>query len=557
MADRIKIAAAQLNATVGDLNGNADKARAAVAGARAAGADLVVLPEMFIGGYQLQDLVFKPAFIRSCCAAIEALAADLADGPAVMIGTPHMEEDKAYNAVYLLKDGKIATVFRKHELPNYGVFDEKRFFESAPPGGPVEIAGVRIGVAICEDAWFPDVCETLAETGAEILVIPNGSPYARDKYDRRMQVIVARVIETELPALYVNLIGGQDDQVFDGGSFALNPGGELAMQAPFFEEAMIYCDFVRGDDGWTCQKQELGRVADEYENDYNAMVLSLREYVHKNGFERVVLGLSGGVDSGLVATIAADALGPDKVWCVMLPSEFTSDHSLEDAASLATALGTPYVSLPIAPGVETIGASLEDFFEGTEPGVAEENIQSRLRGLYLMALSNKFGHLLLTTGNKSEVAVGYATLYGDMAGAYNPLKDLYKVRVFETCRWRNANHRDWMMGPEGAVIPDRIITKPPSAELREDQKDEDSLPPYEILDGILEMLIEGDAAIEDCINAGYDRETVEKIEHLLSISEFKRFQSAPGVKLSTRAFFLERRYPLTNRFRDRLHSTEQ
>jgi len=454
-----------------------------------------------------------------------------------------------------LENGGIKTVFRKHELPNYGVFDEKRLFASAPPRGPISVNGVRIGVPICEDAWFADVSETFEESGTEILIVPNGSPYARDKYDRRMQAMVARVIETGLPLLYLNLVGGQDDQVFDGGSFALNQGAELAMQAPFFEEAMVYVDYERGEDGWACVGAVKGDVPDEYERDYRAMVESLRDYVHKNGFERVVLGLSGGVDSGLVATIAADALGPENVWCVMLPSQYTSDHSLEDAAELAAKLGAPYVILPIDEGVGAIEGSLSSFFEGTEPGVAEENIQSRLRGLYLMALSNKFGHMLLTTGNKSEVAVGYATLYGDMSGGYNPLKDLYKMRVFESCRWRNANHRPWMLAPEGVVIPPRVIDKPPSAELREDQVDQDSLPPYEILDAILERLIEDDAAIDDIVGAGYERATVERVEHLLSISEYKRFQSAPGVKLSRRAFWLERRYPMTNRFRDRTGDT--
>ncbi len=552
MTDRFRIAAAQLNPTVGALADNVAKAVEAWEQAKAEKADLLVLPEMFIGGYQLLDLVKKPAFHRACVAAVEELAAQTADGgPQVLVGSPLFEDGELFNAVFLLENGGIKTVFRKHELPNYGVFDEKRLFASSPPRGPISVNGVRIGVPICEDAWFSDVSETFEESGAEILIVPNGSPYARDKYDRRMQAMVARVIETGLPLLYLNLVGGQDDQVFDGGSFALNQGAELAMQAPFFEEAMIYVDYERSEDGWACVGGEMGEVPDEYERDYRAMVESLRDYVHKNGFERVVLGLSGGVDSGLVATIAADALGPENVWCIMLPSQYTSDHSLEDAAELAAKLGAPYVILPIDEGVGAIEGSLASFFEGTEPGVAEENIQSRLRGLYLMALSNKFGHMLLTTGNKSEVAVGYATLYGDMSGGYNPLKDLYKMRVFESCRWRNANHRPWMMAPEGVVIPPRVIDKPPSAELREDQKDEDSLPPYEILDAILEMLIEDDAAIDDIVEAGYERATVERVEHLLSISEYKRFQSAPGVKLSRRAFWLERRYPMTNRFRDR------
>ncbi len=552
MTDRFRVAAAQLNPTVGAIAANIEKAFDAWQEAKAGNADLLVLPEMFVGGYQLYDLVQKPAFHCACVTAVEDLAVRISGGgPQILIGAPFFEDGALFNGVFLLENGGIKTVFRKHELPNYGVFDEKRLFASAAPRGPVDINGVRIGVPICEDAWFPDVSETYEESGAEILIVPNGSPYARDKYDQRMQAMVARVVETGLPLLYVNLVGGQDDQVFDGGSFALNRGGSLAMQGPFFGEAILYADYVRTEDGWQLTDGEKGTVPCAYENDYRAMVEGVRDYVHKNGFERVVLGLSGGIDSALVATIATDALGPDKVWCVMLPSRYTSDHSLEDAAELAAKLGAPYVTVPIDGGVRASEEALGDFFKDTQPGVAEENIQSRLRGLYLMALSNKFGHMLLTTGNKSEVAVGYATLYGDMSGGYNPLKDLYKTRVFETCRWRNVNHRDWMQGPRGAVIPPRIIDKPPSAELREDQKDEDSLPPYDILDGILEMLIEGDASLEEVIAAGYERSTVERIEHLLAISEYKRFQSAPGTKLTTRAFWQERRYPLTNRYRDR------
>lgn len=553
MTKRIRIATAQLNPVLGALEENAARAAETMREAHEAGADIVVFPEMFIGGYQLQDLVDKPAFIESCDRVVRKLAAETKDLPPALIGLPLMEDGKEYNCVYVFEGGEVKTIIRKHELPNYGVFDEERFYVSGAPSGPVEIAGVRIGVAICEDIWFPDVCETLQESGAEIIISPNGSPYARNKYDQRMQVSVARVIETGLPLLYVNLLGGQDDQVFDGGSFALNPGGQLAMQAPFFEEALVYSDWENGADGWRCVEAPMGSVADSLENDYRAMMMATRDYVTKNGFKQVVLGLSGGVDSALVATIAADALGPQNVWTIMLPSKYTSEHSLEDAAALAMAQHIPYATLPISGGVDAIGEGLDDFFKGTEPGIAEENIQSRLRGLYLMALSNKFGHMLLTTGNKSEVAVGYATLYGDMNGGYNPLKDLYKTRVFDVCRWRNETYRDWMLGNAGEVIPERIITKPPSAELREDQKDEDSLPPYEVLDGILEMLIEGDASIGECVAAGYDVETVEKIERLLYISEYKRFQSAPGVKLGTKAFHLERRYPMTNRFRDRLH----
>ena len=438
----------------------------------------------------------------------------------------------------------------KHHLPNVTVFDEERLFVSAPVSGPYRIGPVRIGTPICEDAWFDDVTETLAETGAEILLVPNGSPYYRDKYDERIAVMVGRVVETGLPLIYLNMVGGQDDQVFDGGSFVLNPGGALAAQFPVFDECIRHIDFESGPKGWQAKRAERDALPDAWEQDYRAMVQSLRDYLGKTGFGKVLLGLSGGVDSALVAVIAADAIGPENVRCVMLPSEYTSSHSLEDAAGVANALGCRLDTVPISGARAAVSEALEPLFEGTKPGVAEENIQSRLRGLMLMALSNKFGEMLLTTGNKSEIAVGYATIYGDMAGGYNPLKDLYKMRVFETCRWRNANHRDWMMAPSGEVIPERVISKPPSAELKEDQKDSDSLPPYEVLDGILERLVDWDMSVAEVVAHGYDRATVKRVEHLLYISEYKRFQSAPGTRLTLKSFWLDRRYPIVNRWRD-------
>jgi NAD+ synthase len=551
MADRFRITLAQLNATVGDIEGNARKAMAAWEQARAAGADLVALPEMFIAGYNPQDLILKPVFHQTAIARIEQLARDCADGPAMAIGGPVLDGVRLHNAYFILQGGKVTAQVLKHHLPNFNVFDEERTFESGDVTGPYVVNGLRIGTPVCEDAWYEDVAETLAETGAEILLVPNGSPYFRDKLELRQNVMVSRVIETGLPAIYLNLVGGQDDQVFDGGSFALNPGGGLALQMPVMEEAVQHLDLVRSPDGWRIEQGPLAHVPDAMEQDYHAMVLALRDYMAKTGFRKVLLGLSGGIDSAIVATIAADALGPDNVRCVMLPSEYTSEHSLEDAKAVAQRLGCRYDFVPISEPRQAVTNTLAPLFEGTDPDLTEENIQSRLRGLLLMALSNKFGEMLLTTGNKSEVAVGYATIYGDMAGGYNPIKDVYKTRVFDLCRWRNANHRDWMMAPDGEVIPQRIIDKPPSAELRPDQKDEDSLPPYDVLDGILQMLVDQDASVADCVAAGYDRATIERVEHLLYISEYKRFQSAPGARLSRKAFWLDRRYPIVNRWRDR------
>jgi NAD+ synthase len=550
MSDKFRLTLAQLNPTVGALDDNAAKARDAWAQGRDAGADLVALPEMFITGYQVQDLVMKPAFTADAMRHIEQLAVDCADGPALAIGGPYADGDKLYNAYFILQGGKIIRRVLKHHLPNETVFDEKRLFDSGAPAGPYSIGDVRIGSPICEDAWHEDVAETLTETGAEILLIPNGSPYFRNKLDVRMNIMVARVTENDLPLIYLNMVGGQDDQVFDGASFVLNPGGELALLLPPFEEVVTHVDFTREADGWRAVKGDLAPQPDEWEQDYRVMVEALRDYMRKTGFKKVLLGLSGGIDSAIVATIAADALGPENLRCVMLPSEYTSQSSLDDAQEIAENLGCRYDYVPIAEGRQAITNTLAPLFEGTEEGLTEENIQSRLRGLLLMALSNKFGEMLLTTGNKSEVAVGYATIYGDMAGGYNPLKDMYKTRVFETCRWRNANHRDWMAGPAGEVIPPRVIDKPPSAELREDQRDDDSLPPYEVLDAILTGLVDDEKSVAELVAEGFDRAVVKKVEHLLYISEYKRFQSAPGPRLTMRSFWLDRRYPIVNRWRD-------
>ena len=551
MADRFRLTLAQLNPAVGDVSGNAEAAKKAWQQGVEAGSDLVALPEMFIAGYNPQDLIMKPIFIEACQQAIADLARDCADGPALAIGGPSLEGDALYNAYYILQGGKIATIVRKHHLPNDAVFDEKRLFTPADVTGPYAVNGVRIGSPICEDAWQPDVTETLAETGAELLLIPNGSPYFRGKHDVRMNHMVSRVVETGLPLIYLNMVGGQDDQVFDGGSFVLNPGGELAVQMPAFDEAVAHVDMVRGGDGWRAEHGGKAAMPDTFEGDYRAMVDALRDYLRKTGFGKVLLGLSGGIDSAIVATIAVDALGADNVHCVMLPSEYTSQASLDDAKEIAENLGCRYDFVPIKESRDAVTNTLAPLFEGMASDITEENIQSRLRGLLLMAMSNKFGEMLLTTGNKSEVAVGYATIYGDMNGGYNPIKDLYKTRVFAMCRWRNENHCDWMKGAKGEVIPDRVISKPPSAELRPDQKDEDSLPPYEVLDAILEGLVDNEESVADLIAKGCAREDVERVQHLLYISEYKRFQSAPGTRLSPRAFWLDRRYPIANRWRDR------
>lgn len=550
MADTFRLTLAQLNPVLGDFRGNAKKARAAWGEAKAAGAQMLALPEMFVTGYQAQDLVLKPAFTKDATAVIDALARDCAEGPAIGIGHPVEISGEIYNAYSILAEGHVSTRILKHMLPNEGVFDEKRLYAKGPISGPYSIDPMRIGSPICEDAWHEDVSEALAETGAEILLVPNGSPYYRGKQDIRMAHMVSRVVETGLPLVYLNMVGGQDDQVFDGGSFVLNPGGELAVQMPVYDECVTHVDFDRTQEGWIARQGTREILPDAWEQDYRVMVEALRDYMRKAGFKSVLLGLSGGIDSAIVATIAADALGPENVRCVMLPSEYTSQSSLDDAAALAENLGTKLDTVPISGPRSAVTEALAPLFEGTKEDITEENIQSRLRGVLLMALSNKFGEMLLTTGNKSEVAVGYATIYGDMAGGYNPIKDLYKMRVFETCRWRNANHRDWMEGPKGAVIPVNIIDKPPSAELRPDQKDEDSLPPYEVLDDILERLVDRDQSIADCVAGGHDEATVQKIERLIYISEYKRFQSAPGARLTNRAFWLDRRYPIVNQWRD-------
>ncbi|WP_298498150.1 NAD+ synthase [uncultured Maritimibacter sp.] len=552
MTETIKLALAQLNPTVGDIPGNAARAREAWEWGRAQGADAVMLTEAFLTGYQPQDLVMRPAFWAEAMETCAALAADCADGPMLGIGCPYHDGKSLYNAFWLLEGGVVKHRILKQLLPNETVFDEKRLFTAAGPQEPIMLGGLCLGIPICEDAWWPDaVCADLAAKGAEVLFVPNGSPYYRGKVAHRHDVLRGRVEETGLPLVYLNMVGGQDDQVFEGASFGMDVQGEMAFQFPQFDEVMQIVELEKSDGAWRIVPAEVVPAKPDYEADYRVMTEGLRDYMKKTGFKKVLLGLSGGIDSAVVATIAADALGPDNVRCVMLPSEYTSQASLDDAEAVAKALGCRYDYVPISGPRAAVTEALAPLFEGTKPDLTEENIQSRLRGLLLMALSNKFGEMLLTTGNKSEVAVGYATIYGDMAGGYNPIKDLYKTRVFEACRWRNDNHRDWMMGPRGEVIPTRVIEKPPSAELRDDQKDSDSLPPYEVLDPILEGLVDHELSVAELVARGFDRDTVKRIEHLIFISEYKRFQSAPGARLTMRSFWLDRRYPIVNRWRDK------
>lgn len=549
MAETLNIALAQINLQVGAIDKNLAAIRAARARAAALGADLVVTPELSISGYPPEDLVLKPAFVEACAAAVAELAKDTADGgPAIIIGTPWNYAGRLHNAAFLLAGGEIAARRAKVELPNYGVFDEKRVFQPGDLAGPVMFRGFRLGVMICEDWWLPRVPAHLAAEGAELLLSLNGSPFEDGKQQRRVQLAAQRVRETRLPYIFAALVCGQDEVVFDGGSFVLGADARLAVQLPQFAEAVALTQWSRTTQGLACAPQPLPPERDRLELIYQAMMLGLRDYVDKNGFPGVVLGLSGGIDSAISAAVAADALGPHRVRAVMLPSPYTSPESLEDAASCAKMLGVPYETIPITGAMEAFTAALAPAFAGRAPDVTEENIQSRARGLILMAISNKFGPMLLTTGNKSEMSVGYATLYGDMCGGYSVLKDIYKTMVFALARWRNANHPAGALTAPGPAMPARVITKPPSAELRPGQKDEDSLPPYEILDGILAHLIEGERGVEDIVAAGYDRATVLKVARLLDRAEYKRRQAAPGVKITSRAFGRDRRYPLTNGF---------
>jgi NAD+ synthase len=555
-ADRLAIAVAQLNPIVGDVAGNLERARQARVQAARDGADIVAFSELFIAGYPPEDLVLKPAFQAACRAAVETLARETsAGGPAVLIGTPWVEDGKLHNAYALLAGGEIEAIRSKVNLPNYGVFDEKRVFASGPVPGPVSFRGVRLGLPICEDTWtdwgdYENVVETLAETGAELIIVPNGSPYWRDKAEVRLNVTVARVTEAGLPLLYINQVGGQDELVFDGASFALNADRSIAFQLPAFREMVFTTHWSRTPSGWRCAPGPMAPAEELDQADYTACMIGLRDYVDKNRFRGVVLGLSGGVDSALCAVLAADAIGADRVRGVMLPYRFTSQESLDDAQAIAHALGIRYDMVPIEQAVHGLEAALTGIFAGAPRDVTEENLQARARGVILMAISNKFGLMVVTTGNKSEMSVGYATLYGDMNGGFNPIKDLYKTEVYRLSRLRNRWKPHGALGPDGRVIVENVLTRAPSAELRENQTDQDTLPPYDVLDQILERMVEREEPLATIIAAGFDRETVMKVERMLNLAEYKRRQAAPGVKVTLKNFGRDRRYPITSRFRD-------
>jgi NAD+ synthase len=552
MTDTLTIALAQLNPTLGDVGGNMAKIRAARRDAAAAGADLVVYSELVLNGYPPEDLMLKPAFQAEVEAAVAELARDTADGgPAMLIGASwHDGGGKPFNAALLLEGGQVVARRYKHHLPNYGVFDEIRIFQPGPLPGPVNFRGVRLGVMVCEDMWYPDVTECLQETGAEILVVPNGSPYELGKVDVRSQLAAQRVSESGLPLVYVNQVGGQDEIVFDGLSFVMNTDHTVPVRMAGWREGMTVSRWRREGASWRCEDGEKVRYPEGLEEIYSAMMLGLRDYVNKNRFPGVVLGMSGGIDSALSAAVAVDALGADRVRCVMMPYRYTSSESVRDAELCSRALGVQHQVIPIEPAVSGFLSMLAPSFEGRTADTTEENLQARARGITLMALSNKFGHMVLTTGNKSEMSVGYATLYGDMCGGYSVLKDVYKTTVFELARWRNGHVPDGALGPAQTVIPENIITRPPSAELRENQTDQDSLPPYDVLDDILECLIENEMAFDDIVARGHDPAVVQRIEHLLYIAEYKRRQAPPGVKITRRNFGRDRRYPITNGFRD-------
>ena len=552
MTEELGIALAQINPTVGDILGNLDiirSARKSVDGT----SDIVVTGELAVSGYPPEDLVLKPAFLEMIETEVNKLALETnAGGPALLIGAPWRENGELFNAALLLADGAVVTKRYKHVLPTYGVFDEDRVFSRGPIPGPIAFKGVRLGVMICEDMWEQDVAEGLQESGAEILIVINGSPYEIDKPDQRMNFAVGRVSETGLPLAYVNLVGGQDELVFDGCSFILNRKHALKAQAKAWEPQLVLSKWALKAEGWTCNEGTLEinthDTVGQLHAIYHAIVLGLRDYVNKNSFPGVIMGLSGGIDSALSAAVAVDAIGSENVHCVMMPSPFTSQESLEDAAEIAGILGVAYDIIPIHEAMTAFDKMLTSVFQNRGVDATEENIQARARGMIVMALSNKLGYLPLTTGNKSEMSVGYATLYGDMCGGYSVLKDIYKTTVFAISRWRNEIRPSNVFGGEGCVIPERIISKKPSAELKPDQFDEDTLPPYEVLDDILKNLIEGEQAISDIVARGHDPNVVRRVWHMLDRAEYKRRQAPPGVKISSRSFGRDRRYPITNGF---------
>ncbi len=548
----LTLALAQVNPIVGDFAHNSELILDAWRRGRAAGADVVVLPELVLTGYPPEDLVTRPAFVETAGKTVRTLA-DRIDGtgPAVILGAPvALRGGGVGNAALLLHAGAVRSRRIKHHLPNYGVFDETRVFRAGPPAGPVAFRGVRIGLMVCEDMWFPDIAETLGESGADLLVAINSSPFDARKGDQRLSHAVARVTETGLPLAYVNQVGGQDELVFDGASFVLAGDARLVAQAPSWRSDLMITHWRSDGERWQPEPGVVHPVPEPMEGIWLAMVTGLRNYVDKNGFPGVVLGLSGGIDSALSAAVAVDALGAGRVIGVRLPSAVSSKGSLNDAAATADLLGIRLETVPIAAAVDALSGLLERPFAGREPDTTEENLQARLRGTVLMAFSNKFGHLLLTTGNKSEMSVGYATLYGDMNGGFSVLKDVYKTMAYDLARWRNRNWTPGLLGPEGPVVPEPSIAKPPSAELRPGQTDQDLLPPYDVLDAVLRRLVEDEQSVAEIEAAGFDPELVRRIGSLVIRAEYKRRQSPPGVRITTRAFGRDRRYPITNRFAD-------
>jgi len=550
----MRIALGQVNTTVGDLEGNVDLLASWAARATDAGADLVCFPELAVTGYPPEDLVLRPEFVRDNLEALEELARRTANGCAVVVGFIDRSERGVHNAAALIQGGRVLARYRKIKLPNYGVFDERRYFEPGRAPCTVELGRTRIGLSVCEDAWAPGPpFDAYAAERVKLVVNINGSPYHRGKTSERLQVTAARARETGAWIAYVNAVGGQDELVFDGGSMLVAPTGELVHRATMFTEDLLLVELqdLRGGSTWAVAAgPERAPWPTGPEEVYRALALGLRDYVRKNGFGEVVLGLSGGIDSALTATLAADALGAGAVHALAMPSRYSSPESLEDAAEVARRLG---IRLDVVSIEETFAAylrALEPLFAGTEPGVAEENIQARIRGNLLMALSNKRGGLVLATGNKSEYAVGYSTLYGDMAGGFAPIKDVPKTLAYELARWRNARGGT-------PPIPERVLTKPPSAELRPNQRDTDSLPPYEVLDPIIEAYVEHDLGPEEIVAAGHDPAVVERVVAMIDRAEYKRRQAAPGIKITPRAFGRDRRMPITNRYRRNRRSAAQ
>jgi NAD+ synthase len=547
----LTIAFSQLNPTVGDVAGNTALVRRARDDAAAQGADLVVFSELVLVGYPPEDLVLRPALVEAAAAALRDLERESAapGSPGVVVTLPWTHEGRVRNTVALVANGKSELRF-KHELPNYGVFDEKRVFEPGPLPEPVTFRDARLGLPVCEDIWLDHVTTHLVKRGVQLMLVPNGSPFEVDKFEHRLDLARARVSETRVPLAYVNQVGGQDELVFDGGSFVMNADGTLACVMPFWREALVLTRWTLDGKAFRCEAEAQWSRPPRLDAIYSAMMLGLRDYVRKNRFPGVVLGMSGGIDSALTAAVAVDALGAAHVRGVRLTSRFTSQASLDDAAESARLLGMRIDTLPIEEPVAAVEHVLAPLFEGRQRDVTEENLQARIRGVLLMALSNKFGELLVTTGNKSEMSVGYATLYGDMCGGYSVLKDIYKTEVYALARWRNQHLPEGACGPHGRVVPESSLTKAPTAELRPNQTDQDSLPPYEQLDAILHALVEEELSVSEIAARGFPRDTVVRVQRLLYAAEYKRRQAPPGVKITRKSFGRDRRYPLTNAFRE-------